>query len=352
MSVKGTYNKNYAVEKFGFKDLGDVAYNLEAPALYEESMRRGEAMLVAGGAINAETGIHTGRSPKDKFTVLNEATDGKVWWDNNNQMSQANFDLLLQDFIEHARGRDMFVQDLFGGADPAYRVNARVVTEYAWHSLFIRNLLIRPDRTMLAEYLPDLTIVDLPSFKADPKKYGCRSETVVAIDFLKKIMLIGGTSYAGEMKKSVFTYLNFILPEQGVMPMHCSANIGREHDTAIFFGLLGTGKTTLSQDPDRILIGDDEHGWSRDGVFNLEGGCYAKAIRLSREAEPEIYSTTERFGTVMENVVLDPITRIPDFDDETKTENTRIAYPIDFISNASATGRGGHPKNIVMLTCD
>ena len=352
MSVKGTYNKNYAVEKFGFKDLGDVAYNLEAPALYEESMRRGEAMLVAGGAINAETGIHTGRSPKDKFTVLNEATDGKVWWDNNNQMSQANFDLLLEDFIEHARGRDMFVQDLFGGADPAYRVNARVVTEYAWHSLFIRNLLIRPDRTMLAEYLPDLTIVDLPSFKADPKKYGCRSETVVAIDFLKKIMLIGGTSYAGEMKKSVFTYLNFILPEQGVMPMHCSANIGREHDTAIFFGLSGTGKTTLSQDPDRILIGDDEHGWSRDGVFNFEGGCYAKAIRLSREAEPEIYSTTERFGTVMENVVLDPITRIPDFDDETKTENTRIAYPIDFISTASATGRGGHPKNIVMLTCD
>ncbi len=352
MSVSGTYNHAYPVEKFGLKDLGHVSYNLEAASLYEESLRRKEAVLVAGGAINAETGIHTGRSPKDKFTVLNSATEGKVWWENNNQMSQAQFDVLLEDFIAHAKGKDLFVQDLFGGADPAYRVNARVITEFAWHSLFIRNLLIRPDRSALADYYPDLTIIDLPTFKADPKKYGCRSETVVAIDFAKNIMLIGGTSYAGEMKKSVFTYLNFVLPAQGVMPMHCSANVGDDEDTAIFFGLSGTGKTTLSQDPDRILIGDDEHGWTKDGVFNFEGGCYAKAIKLSREAEPEIYATTERFGTVMENVVLNPETRVPDFDDESKTENTRIAYPIDFISNASATGRAGHPKNIVMLTCD
>jgi phosphoenolpyruvate carboxykinase (ATP) len=352
MKQTGTFNSAFGVEAFGFKNLGHVAYNLEAPALYEESIRRNEAVVVPGGALNAETGVHTGRSPKDKFTVRDAATEKVVWWDNNNAMSPEHFNVLLADFIRHAEGKDLFVQDLFGGADPTYRVRARVVCEFAWHSLFIRNLLIRPTANELASFMADMTIVDLPSFRADPKRHGCRTETVVACDLTRKIILIGGTSYAGEMKKSVFTYLNHVLPPQHVMPMHCSANVGKDGDVAIFFGLSGTGKTTLSADPTRTLIGDDEHGWGRDGVFNFEGGCYAKAIKLSREAEPEIYSTTERFGTVMENVVLDPVTRVPDFDDDSKTENTRIAYPLDFIANASETGRAGHPKNIVMLTCD
>jgi phosphoenolpyruvate carboxykinase (ATP) len=352
MKQSGLFNKSFTLESFGFRDLGSVAYNLEAPMLYEEAIRRNEAVISPGGAINAETGIHTGRSPKDKFTVRDDFTESKIWWENNQSVSRENFDLLLSDLLEHARGKELFVQDLIGGADPAFRVKARVVCEFAWHSLFIRNLLIRPERSELQTYLADMTIIDLPTFKADPKRHGCKTETVVALDLARKIVLIGGTSYAGEMKKSVFTYLNFVLPARHVMPMHCSANVGDDGDVAIFFGLSGTGKTTLSQDPDRVLIGDDEHGWSRDGVFNFEGGCYAKAIRLSREAEPEIYGTTERFGTVMENVVLDPETRVPDFDSEAKTENTRIAYPLEFISNASATGRGGHPKNIVMLTCD
>ena len=237
-------------------------------------------------------------------------------------------------------------------AEPAKRVNVRVFTEYAWHSLFIRNLLIRPSKDELRSFVPGLTILDLPSFAADPARHGCRCETVVAIDFTRKIVLIGGTSYAGEIKKSVFSYLNFVLPPQGVMPMHCSANVGPDGVSTLFFGLSGTGKTTLSADASRTLVGDDEHGWSPDGVFNFEGGCYAKAIRLSKEAEPEIFSTTERFGSIMENVVLDPLTRAADFDDASRTENTRIAYPLDFIANASASGRAGHPKNIVMLTCD
>lgn len=352
MKQTGAFNKSFGIEAFGLRDIKSVAYNYEAPMLYEEAIRRGEAVISPGGAINAETGVHTGRSPKDKFTVRDADTESKIWWENNHSLSPGQFDLLLADFLAHARGKDLFVQDLYGGADPDYRVNARVICEFAWHSLFIRNLLIRPERSALARYAPDLTIIDLPTFKADPRRHGCRSETVIAINFSRKIVLIGGTSYAGEMKKSVFTYLNYTLPAQHVMPMHCSANLGKGGDAALFFGLSGTGKTTLSQDPDRVLVGDDEHGWSRDGIFNFEGGCYAKAIKLSREAEPEIYATTERFGTVMENVVLDPDTRVPDFDSEEKTENTRIAYPTDFISNASESGRGGHPKNIVMLTCD
>ncbi|HVB88691.1 MAG TPA: phosphoenolpyruvate carboxykinase [Beijerinckiaceae bacterium] len=352
MKVTGLFNASRGIETFGLRDLASVAYNYEAPMLYEEAIRRNEAVISPGGAINAETGVHTGRSPKDKFTVRDAATEGAIWWENNNAMTREQFERLLADFLTHARGKHLFVQDLYGGADPDYRVSARVICELAWHSLFIRNLLIRPERSELARYAPELTIIDLPTFKADPARHGCRSQTVIAIDLTRKIVLIGGTSYAGEMKKSVFTYLNYVLPGQNVMPMHCSANLGKGGDAALFFGLSGTGKTTLSQDPDRVLIGDDEHGWSRDGVFNFEGGCYAKAIRLSREAEPEIYATTERFGTVMENLVLDPETRIPDFDSEAKTENTRIAYPLDFISNASQSGRGGHPKNIVMLTCD
>ncbi len=348
----GVFNSAQGAEVIGFRNLKKVYWNLEAPALYEHSLTRGETKLVKGGALLAETGVHTGRSPKDKFVVRDDTTESTVWWDNNGSITSGNFEALLHDFLEHATGKELFAQDLYGGADPAYRVKARVFTEYAWHSLFIRNLLIRPEMGELKDYIPELTIIDLPSFKADPARHGCRSETVIACDFARKIVLIGGTSYAGEMKKSVFTYLNYVLPAEHVMPMHCSANVGGANDVAVFFGLSGTGKTTLSADPNRTLLGDDEHGWGPNGVFNFEGGCYAKTIRLSREAEPEIFATTERFGTVLENVTIDPITRIPDFDDASRTENTRCAYPLDFIPNASSTGRAGIPKNIVMLTCD
>jgi phosphoenolpyruvate carboxykinase (ATP) len=275
-----------------------------------------------------------------------------MWWDGNRKITPEQFQLLYDDFIAHARGKKLFAQDLYGGADPKYRIRTRVFTELAWHSLFIRQLLIRPERSELAAFVPELTIVDLPSFKADPARHGVRSDTIIAIDFTRKIILIGNSSYAGEMKKSVFTTLNFYLPAQGVMPMHCSANVGPKGDTALFFGLSGTGKTTLSADPNRTLIGDDEHGWGPNGVFNFEGGCYAKCIKLSAAAEPEIYAATNRFGAVLENVVVDPETRIPDYNDDAKTENTRSAYPLDFIPNASRTGRAGHPRNIIMLTAD
>jgi phosphoenolpyruvate carboxykinase (ATP) len=341
-----------AAARIGLKGLVSVHANLEPPALYEQALRRGEATIAAGGALLADTGSHTGRSPKDKFVVRDAATENEVWWDNNGALTRAQFEVLKADFLAHAAGKELFRQDLYGGADPAHRVKAQVFTEFAWHSLFIRNLLIRPDRADLAAFVPDMTIIDLPSFKADPKRHGCRSETVIVIDFAGGLVLIGGTQYAGEMKKSVFTWLNYTLPKAGVMPMHCSANSGPAGDVAVFFGLSGTGKTTLSADPNRTLIGDDEHGWAPAGVFNFEGGCYAKTIRLSAEAEPEIYATTKRFGTVLENVIVDPVTRVPDFDNGSKTENTRCAYPLDFIPNASMTGRAGIPKNIVMLTCD
>ncbi|MBO6510317.1 MAG: phosphoenolpyruvate carboxykinase [Roseibium sp.] len=344
-------NPSKGSEIFGFKGLKALYWNQNEPALYEYSLSRGETRLAAGGAIVAETGIHTGRSPKDKFVVLDDETRDSVWWDNNAQMNKVQFDLLLEDFLAHAEGMELFAQDLFGGADATHRLPVRVFTEYAWHSLFIRNLLLRPETSELGDFVPEMTIVDLPSFKADPERHGCRTETVIAVDLTRKIVLIGGTSYAGEMKKSVFTMLNHLLPAKGVMSMHCSANVGDEGDTAVFFGLSGTGKTTLSADPSRTLIGDDEHGWSESGVFNFEGGCYAKTIKLSAEAEPEIYSTTQRFGTVLENVVLDE-NRVPDFDDSSKTENTRAAYPIHFISNASATGCAPMPKTIIMLTAD
>src|SRR3954466_4283230 len=308
--------------------------------------------MVAGGALCAETGHHAGRSPKDKHTVVDGLTENAVWWDGNRKITQANFQLLYDDFIAHARGRKLFAQDLYGGADPKYRIKTRIFTELAWHSLFIRQLLIRPERSELASFIPDLTIVDLPTFKADPKRHGVRTDTIIAIDFTKKIVLIGNSSYAGEMKKSVFTTLNFYLPAQGVMPMHCSANVGEAGDSALFFGLSGTGKTTLSADPQRTLIGDDETGWSPQGIFNFEGGCYAKTIKLSQKAEPMIWDATNRFGAVLENVVFDPETRIPDYDSDKKTENTRSAYPLDFIPNASRPGMAGHPKKIIFLTAD
>ncbi len=352
MDSIGIHNPAVGADAAGFRNLKAVRWNLDVPRLVEEAIRRGEAELVQGGALAADTGIHTGRSPKDKFVVRDGATEDHVWWDNNGAISAARFDALRADMLAHAEGRELFAQDLLGGNHPAHRLRVRVFTEFAWHSLFIRHLLVRPDVAELAAFAPELTIIDLPSFRADPARHGVRSETVIACDFARRIVLIGGTSYAGEMKKSVFTVLNYLLPAKSIMPMHCSANVGERGDVALFFGLSGTGKTTLSADPARTLIGDDEHGWAADGVFNFEGGCYAKTIRLSRDAEPEIYATTERFGTVLENVAIDPVTRLPDFDSAAKTENARCAYPIDYIPNASRTGRAGHPKNIVMLTCD
>jgi phosphoenolpyruvate carboxykinase (ATP) len=350
----GVRNGAYGADKFGFKGLSAVRWNLPEPALYEHAIAAGEASIVQGGALCAETGHHTGRSPKDKHTVCDALTEKSMWWDGNRKITPQQFQSLLEDFIAHAKGKTLYAQDLYGGADPKYRIRTRVYTELAWHSLFIRQLLIRPVAPELDDFVPELTIVDLPSFRPDAKRHGGRegSDTMVAIDFSRKIVLICGSSYAGEMKKSVFTTLNFYLPAQGVMPMHCSANVGHDGDVALFFGLSGTGKTTLSADPNRILIGDDEHGWGPNGVFNFEGGCYAKCIRLSAEAEPQIYSATNRFGAVLENVVFDPLTRAPDYDDDSKTENTRSAYPLEFIPNASRTGRAGHPKNIIFLTAD
>jgi phosphoenolpyruvate carboxykinase (ATP) len=350
----GIRNGAFGADKFGFSDLAAVHWNLTAPSLYEHSIANKEAEIVEGGAICAETGHHTGRSPKDKHTVVDALTENSVWWDGNRKMSKENFDNLLADFVAHAGGKQLFAQDLYGGADPKYRIKVRVFTELAWHSLFIRTLLIRPEQAELAGFTPDMTIVDLPSFRPDARRHGGRegSDTQVAIDFTRKIVLICGSSYAGEMKKSVFTTLNFYLPAQNVMPMHCSANVGKNGDSALFFGLSGTGKTTLSADPDRTLIGDDETGWGPDGIFNFEGGCYAKTVNLSHENEPQIWDATNRFGAILENVVFDPYTRVPDYTDISKTENTRSAYPLDFIPNASRTGRAGHPKNIIFLTAD
>ena len=348
----GVRNGAFGADKFGFKNLKQVNWNLGTAPLYEHSLRNNEAELSAGGALVAETGVFTGRSPKDKFTVRDALTDKTMWWGGNQSITSEQFETLYQDFLKHCEGKTLFAQDLYGGADPKFRIKTRVFTEMAWHSLFIRTLLRRPEMAELANFAPELTIVDLPSFRADPKRHGCKSENVVAIDFTRKIVLIAGSQYAGEMKKSVFTTLNYFLPAQGVMPMHCSANVGPDGDSAIFFGLSGTGKTTLSADPNRTLIGDDETGWGPDGIFNFEGGCYAKTIKLSREAEPAIYDASICFGAVLENVVLDPITREPDFDDGSKTENTRSAYPLEAIPNASRTGRAGHPKNLVMLAAD
>ncbi|HEU5017967.1 MAG TPA: phosphoenolpyruvate carboxykinase [Pseudolabrys sp.] len=354
MQESGVRNGAYGADKFGFSGLAELHWNLTEAPLYEHAIRAGEASLVSSGALCAETGHHTGRSPKDKHTVVDALTENSVWWDGNRKMSKENFDNLLADFLQHAKGRKLFAQDLIGGADPKFQIKARVFTEYAWHSLFIRQLLRRPEQTELASFVPDMTVVDMPSFRPDAKRHGGRegSDTMVAIDFTRKIVLICGTSYAGEMKKSVFTTLNFYLPAQNVVSMHCSANVGPDGDSALFFGLSGTGKTTLSADPHRTLLGDDEHGWGPDGIFNFEGGCYAKTIKLSREAEPEIWDATNRFGTVLENVSFDPVTRIPDYNDASKTENTRSAYPLDFIPNASRTSRAGHPKNIILLTAD
>jgi phosphoenolpyruvate carboxykinase (ATP) len=328
-------------------------WNLGPAMLVEEALKRGEGLLAADGPLVVKTGKHTGRSAKDKFIVRDGETEKTIWWDNNASIAPEHFAALKEDFLAALGERkELFVQDLYGGSQPEHRVRVRVINELAWHSLFIRTLLVRPGTEELAGFEPEFTIIDLPSFRADPARHGTRSETVIAVNLTEKLILIGGTAYAGEMKKSVFGILNYLLPPEGVMPMHCSANIGPKGDTAVFFGLSGTGKTTLSADASRTLIGDDEHGWSDTAVFNFEGGCYAKMIRLSPEAEPEIYATTKRFGTVLENVVMDEATRILDLDDSALAENTRGAYPIHYIPNCSAENMGPVPKNVVFLTAD
>ena len=344
----------YGLEALGIVRSGRVHWNLSPAALYEEALRRGEAQLASEGPLVARTGQHTGRSPNDKFVVREASSEQHVHWGSvNRPIDESQFDAVHRDMMTYVQDKDLFVLDAWGGTDPTFRLPIRVVTEFAWHNLFARNMFLpENDPDKRSSHRPEFTVIDLPNFRSDPAKHGTRSDVFILVHFGRKLVLIGGTHYAGEIKKSIFTILNYTLPLQGVMPMHCSANIGADGDTALFFGLSGTGKTTLSSDPRRRLIGDDEHGWSDTGVFNFEGGCYAKVIKLSAEAEPQIFATTRRFGTILENVVADPETRLLDLDDASLTENTRASYPIDFIDNAEMTGRGPHPKNVIMLTAD
>src|SRR5215470_9373645 len=328
-----------------------VHRNLCSAVLVEHALRRGEGRLASNGSLVAETGTRTGRSPKDKFVVKDTTSADKVHWGNNKAFEPEKFEALYERVFDYLKDKELFIQDLYAGADPAYRLPIRVINEYAWHNLFVRQLFIRPTKGELQTHKPEFTVIAAPEFQADPKRDGTKSETFIMLDFTRHIVLIGGTKYAGEMKKSIFTVMNYLLPQRNVFPMHCSANIGRDGVSALFFGLSGTGKTTLSADPNRRLIGDDEHGWSGDGVFNFEGGCYAKCIRLSREQEPQIWNAI-RFGTVLENVVMDAETRELDFDSDAITENTRAAYPLDFIENAVIPSVGGQPANVVFLTAD
>jgi phosphoenolpyruvate carboxykinase (ATP) len=344
----------FGLEALGIVRSGRVHWNLSPAALYEQALARGEAQLAADGPLVARTGAHTGRSPNDKFVVKEAASEKHVHWGAvNKPIDEAKFDALHKDMMAYLQDKELFVLDAWGGTDPKYKMPIRVVNEFAWHNLFARNMFLpENDPAKRREHRPEYTVIDAPKFKADPAKHGTRTECFILVHFGRKMVLIGGTHYAGEIKKSIFSILNYTLPLQGVLSMHCSANIGAGGDTALFFGLSGTGKTTLSSDPNRQLIGDDEHGWSDTGVFNFEGGCYAKVIKLSQEAEPQIYETTKRFGTVLENVVIDPELRTLDLDDASLTENTRSSYPITFIDNAELSGLGGHPKNVVMLTAD
>ena len=338
----------------GIETGATIHWNLTTAPLVEQAIARGEGELTKDGALLVDTGKFTGRSVKDKFIVRDATTEDTINWGPINQpMSPEHWANLKADFLAAVAGQDeLFVADLYGGSQPEYRVNVRVITQMAWHNLFVRTLLVRPQPDELSGFVPEYTIINLPSFKADPERHGCRSDTVIAVNFTEKMILIGNTEYSGEMKKGVFGLLNFLLPAQGVMPMHCSANIGADGKSAIFFGLSGTGKTTLSADASRTLIGDDEHGWSDTAVFNFEGGCYAKMINLSAEGEPEIYATTKMFGTILENVAMDETTRELDFTDAGKTENTRGAYPIEFIPNTSRDNLGPPPSTIIFLTAD
>ena len=327
--------------------------NLSPAELYEHAVRRDEAVIVSTGALTADTGKHTGRSPKDKFFVKEPTSQEAIWWNGNQPISRERFEALFHRMQEFIDSHEVYTQDVFACADLRYRLKVRVVSELAWHSLFARNLFIRPSAEELLNFEPDFTVISLPSVKADPEKDGTRTETFILVDLGRRIVIIGGSEYAGEIKKSIFTALNYLLPAQNVFPMHCSANTNADgSDTALFFGLSGTGKTTLSAEPSRRLIGDDEHGWSDRGIFNFEGGCYAKTIRIRKESEPEIFAATESFGTILENVAFDPRTRVPDYDSDEKTENTRAAYPTDLIPNAVLSGVGSHPHNVMFLSAD
>ena len=342
------------LETIGILRSGPVQWNLNTAALYEAAIRRQEGELAAEGPLVCRTTPHTGRSPNDKFFVKDSSTEKHIAWGGGNKpLDPAAFDALHRDVSEYLRDKELYVLDAWAGADPAFRLPIRIVNEFAWHNLFARNMFLpENDPAKRAEHVPQFTVIDAPGLKADPARHGSRSDVFVVVNFAKRMILIGGTRYAGELKKSMFTVMNYFMPKKGVLSMHCSANIGAGGDTALFFGLSGTGKTTLSSDPNRRLIGDDEHGWSDSGVFNFEGGCYAKVIKLSEEAEPQIYATTRRFGTILENVVMAPETRELDLESATHTENTRASYPIQFIDNYEASGRGGHPTNVIMLTAD
>lgn len=345
---------DYGLENHGLANFRKAYWNLPTEALYEEIIFRGEGQLTYQGPLSVNTGKHTARAANDKFIVNEAESAGHVWWGEYNRPIEADkFEALYDRLQGFLQGKDIFIQDCFGGADPNYKLPIRIITEYAWHSLFARNMFILPETNeQFRRHVPQFTVVCVPSFQASPSIDGSPSKTFIALSFEKGLCIIGNTAYGGEIKKSIFTLLNYLLPLQNVMTMHCSANVGDEGDVALFFGLSGTGKTTLSADPERKLIGDDEHGWSDDGVFNFEGGCYAKVIQLSSSAEPEIYACTRKFGTILENVVHDPVTRLIDLDDESITENTRASYPLEFIENAIPEKKAGHPKNIILLTCD
>ncbi|MDF1535559.1 MAG: phosphoenolpyruvate carboxykinase (ATP) [bacterium] len=344
----------YSLENHGIKNAGKIYWTPTTPELYQEAVARREGLLAHLGPLVVRTGHYTGRSPNDKFLVMEPTSKDKIWWGKvNRPFEEEQFNRLHARLMAYLQGKDLFVQDCYVGADPNYRLPIRVITERAWHNLFARNMFIHiEDRTLLSGFVPEFTLIDMPGFHAVPELDGTNSEAFILVDFGKKLVIIGGTSYAGEIKKSVFTILNYLLPQQGVLSMHCSANVGPKGDVAVFFGLSGTGKTTLSADPMRNLIGDDEHGWSDEGIFNFEGGCYAKVIRLSEEAEPEIYAATRFFGTILENVGIDGATHRVNLDDDTFTENTRAAYSIDRIPNAVINGVGAHPKHVIMLTAD
>lgn len=353
MLEEGAHNLSWNLQAQGYV-ARSARYNAGAATLLETALLKGEGRLSENGALVVNTGKYTGRSPKDKHIVSEPSTEAEIWWEGNRAMSSSSFETLKADMLAYLANRDVEVQDLICGADPAHAVNIRLIADFTWHALFLRHMLRRPSQAELQTYVPGFTIINLPGFLADPERHGTRSETVVALSFEQKLVLIAGTEYSGENKKSAFTILNHLYPSLGILPMHCSANhaLRDPGDTALFFGLSGTGKTTLSADPTRKLIGDDEHGWSDDGVFNFEGGCYAKTIRLSRHSEPDIWRAVHSFGTVLENVVMDDKSRVLMLDDDSITENTRAAYPLDYLANASSTSRGGAPRNIFLLTCD
>jgi len=351
--VGGRPRSRFGLENHGLRNLDKAYWNLPVPVLFEHSLARKEGKFSRHGPLVVQTGKHTGRSANDKFIVMEPGTEKEIWWNkSNNRYTEERFDALHQHMCSYLEDKELYVRDCFVGADPDHRLPVRIITEYAWHSIFAANMFLEATDAELAKHVPEFTVINIPSFAANPKRDGTNSETFIVINFAKRLVLIGSTSYAGETKKSIFSVMNYLLPKKGVFPMHSSANIGPDGSTAVFFGLSGTGKTTLSADASRTLIGDDEHGWSDNGIFNFEGGCYAKVINLSPEAEPEIYATTRRFGTILENVVMDDLTREIDLDNANLTENTRGSYPISQIPNASDTGRGGQPKNVVFLTCD